>query len=87
MLQTAPSTLVQGNTIKPFSGGLSSGHSGTLHIASQPVHNKDERQFCHVIPLRVCDESQLKLQLPVIICLLLSMLPLNLDGNFSREQL
>lgn len=85
MVQAVPSSLVHGNTMKPLSGGLSSGHSGGSQIAGLPVHSKDGRQTRCIDPLREYDELQLKLHVPVTVCLLQSMTPFS--GDSSREHL
>ena len=69
----------------PLSGGFRSGHSGGSQIAGLPVHNKDERQLRCIDPLKEYDELQLKLHVPVTVCLLQSMEPLR--GGSSRGHL
>ena len=85
MVQAVPSSLVHGNTMKPLSGGLSSGHSGGSQIAGLPVHSKDERQIRCMDPLREYDELQSKLHVPLTVCLLQSMAPFS--GASSRGHL
>ena len=71
--------------MKPLSGGLKSGHRGGSQIAGLPVHNKDERQLRCIDPLREYDELQLKLHVPVTVCLSQSMEPF--CGGSSRGHL